>query len=284
MLWMMAAGVLIALLNATLKKIAEQLDPWLVGWLRYTIGALLMLPAVLRQGLARLRPRRGGLQFVRGLFHAAGLVAWFAALRSVSLPELTAINFSGPLFVCLGAVLFLGERMSGARWGAVLAGFAGVLLVVHPWEAGGFQGVSRGTLLMLASAPLFAGSFLVAKRLTRDEQPAVIVLWQHLWVSALLLPIAAAGWSAPTPAQWGLLILCGFLGTGGHYCTTRAFNVADISAVQSVKFLDLIWAALLGFAVFGAAPTGWTIAGGTVILVSTLWLARREAHAVRRAA
>jgi drug/metabolite transporter (DMT)-like permease len=277
MLWMTATGLLFTVLNAILKKVSHELDPWLVGWLRYALGALVVLAAVLRAGAARLAPSRHGLQFLRGAFHAGGLMLWFAALPSVSLAELTAIGFSGPLFVCLGAVLFLGERMSAARWLAVLAGFGGVLLVVQPWQ-GGLPGVTTGTLLMLASAPVFAGSFLVAKVLTRHDHPDVIVLWQHLWVAALMLPFAAAGWTMPDGVQWALLVLCGLLGAAGHYCMTRAFRVADISATQPVKFLELVWAALLGFAFFGAVPEGRTLAGGAAILASTLWLARREAR------
>jgi drug/metabolite transporter (DMT)-like permease len=196
----------------------------------------------------------------------------------VTLAELTAIGFSGPLFICLGAVLFLNERMTGARWTAVLVGFGGVLLVVDPFGAGGFAGVSAGMLLMLASAPVFAGSFLVAKVLTRHERSDVVVLWQHLLVSATLAPFALAAWAPPSAAQWGLLVVCGFLGAGGHYCIVRAFRVADISAVQSVKFLELVWAALLGLVMFGTAPEASTVAGGVVILASTLWLARLEAR------
>ena len=125
-----------------------------------------MLAPALRLGTRALRSNAPGLQFVRGLFHVGGMMLWFAALPFVTLPELTAIGFSGPIFICLGATLFLGERMSGARWAAVLIGFSGVLLVVQPWAPGGFSGISRGVLLMLASAPVFAGSFLVAKTLT----------------------------------------------------------------------------------------------------------------------
>jgi hypothetical protein len=149
-----------------------------------------MLAPALRLGKARAALERAGLQFVRGLFHVGGMMLWFAALPFVTLPELTAIGFTGPIFICLGATLFLGERMSGARWAAVLIGFSGVLLVVQPWAAGGFSGISRGVLLMLASAPVFAGSFLVAKTLTRHDPSEVVVLWQHLWVSVLLAAFA----------------------------------------------------------------------------------------------
>jgi drug/metabolite transporter (DMT)-like permease len=137
---------------------------------------------------------------------------------------------------------------------------------------------------MLASAPVFAGSFLVAKVLTRHDRSDVVVLWQHLWTAGLLLPFAIAAWAAPDGLQWLLLVVCGFFGAAGHYCTIRAFRIADISSVQSVKFLELVWAALLGLAIFGNVPTLATVLGGMVILGSTLWLARREAHAVARRA
>ena len=281
MLWMAAAGALFTLLNATMKKLALEIDPWLVGFLRYLLGGMVMLAPALHLGVRELWPKAPKLQLARGLFHFAGMMVWFAALPIVTLTELTAIGFSGPIFICVGAVLFLSERMTGARWVAILVGFAGVLLVVHPFGAGGFSGISKGMLLMLASVPLFAASFLVAKALTRHERSDIMVLWQHLLVSLGLLPFALASWTMPSMSQWVLLVVCGFIGAGGHYCLTRSFRVADISAVQSVKFLELVWAAILGFFMFGTLPGGWTLAGGSVILASTLWLARRESRVSR---
>jgi len=278
MLWMVGTGILFTLLNSSMKKLSHELDPWLVGFLRYALGALVILVPALHLGARDLWPKAPKLQFVRGSLHAGGMLLWFAALPTVAISEITAIGFAGPIFICLGAVLFLNERMTGARWAAVLVGFGGVLLVLNPFGAGGFSGISTGMLLMLASGPVFAASFLVAKVLTRHDRPEVMVLWQHLVVSMLLLPFAAFLWAMPTPAQWTLLLVCGFLGAGGHYCMTRAFRVADISAVQSVKFLELLWAALLGYLMFGTTPAGWTLVGGTVILASTLWLARQESR------
>lgn len=281
MLWMVLAGVLFIVLNTMMKRLAGQLDPWLVGLLRYAIGAAVIAAASLRLGPGALWPRAPRLQFVRGLFHSGGMILWFAALPEVSLTALTAIAFSGPIFICLGAVLFLRERMTGARWAAVLVGFGGVLLVLNPGAGVGFAGVSGGMLLMLASQPVFAGSYLVAKALAGRERSEVIVLWQHLWVVVLLAPLALPHWTPPNAAQWTLFVACGFFGAGGHYCMMRAFSVADISAVQTVKFLELVWAAILGFLVFGSVPAGATVLGGAVILASTLLLARHESRAAR---
>lgn len=84
-------------------------------------------------------------------------------------------------------------------------------------------------------------------------------------------------WIWPSPSQWALVMLCGVFGSSGHYCMTRAFKAADISATQPVKFLDLLWASLLGWILFGDLPTAWTLAGGAIIATATIWLARREA-------
>ena len=278
MLWMTVTGVIFIVMNALMKKLSHEMEPWLVGFLRYSIGAAVMLAPTLRLGFRTLWPRQPGLQLVRGAFHAGGMMLWFAALPMVTLAELTAIGFSGPLYICIGAVLFLGERMTGPRWAAVLIGFCGVLLVVHPFDGQSFTGISVGMLLMLASSPVFAASFLVAKALTRRERADVMVLWQHVLVSLFLAPFALSLWAMPDGAQWALLVVCGFLGAAGHYCMTRAFSVADISAVQTVRFLELVWAALLGFLLFGTLPTGWTVAGGVVILAATLALAQRESR------
>ena len=278
MLWMAASGLLFSVLNTLLKQLSHEMEPWLAAFLRYLVGTLIVATVLLRQGLRRLWPRRPGLQFARGALHTTGTLFWFAAVPGISLAELTAIAFSLPIWICIGAVLFLGERMSAARWTAVLVGFAGVLLVADPFGPGGFAGVSVSTFLLLASAPAFALSFLVAKVLTRSDSSEVMVLWQHFWACALLAPIALAFWAAPSARQWLLFAACGVVGAMAHYCATQAFRIADLSAVQPVKFLDLIWASLLGLLVFGAVPAGATIAGGAVILASTLWLARREAR------
>ena len=131
-------------------------------------------------------------------------------------------------------------------------------------------------LVMLAASPVFAASFLITKALTRYEKPGVIVMWQSLTVSIFSLPMALLHWQNPTLWQWAGFFVAGILGTAGHYSLTRAFHTADISATQSLRFLDLIWAALMGWLVFSDVPSHSTWVGALVILLSTVWIARRE--------
>jgi len=169
--------------------------------------------------------------------------------------------------------------MTPARWIAVLAGFAGVLVIVGPGMTG-----SGGwyNLIMLASAPVFAASFLVTKVLTRRDSASVIVFWQTVLITLMSLPLALPFWVAPTGTQWLLALVGGIAGTVAHYCLTRSFASADISATQSVKFVDLLWAALIGWIAFGDVLRPTTLIGGAVIVAAIVALARYESGAHRR--
>jgi drug/metabolite transporter (DMT)-like permease len=276
LLWSVSAGLLFVLLNALMRDLALQLDPFQTQFVRYVMGLAVMLPVVLRGGgFAAFIPRNIPGQFMRGALHTVGLCLWFTAIPHIGLADTTAIGFTTPIFIMIGAALVLREPMHRERWVAALIGFAGVLLVVGPQlrATGGLY-----TLVMLASAPVFAASFLITKALTRYERPTVIVVWQAISVTVFSLPLALLNWRAPTLTQWLLFAICGVLGSLGHYCLTRSYAVADISATQSTKFLELVWAALLGWAVFGDIPHQWTIIGGLVICASTIWIARRESR------
>ncbi len=281
LLWSTGAGLCFSLLNALARDLSLQLDPMQAQFLRYLFGIAVLLPFILRSGLGSgLRaywPRDIRGQFLRGAVHTVGLVLWFLALPHISLADTTALGFTGPIFIMVGAYLFLKEPMRWERWLATALGFAGVLIVVAPQlsGSGGFW-----HLVMLASAPVFAASFLLTKALTRHETPGVIVLWQAISVTLFSLPMAILTWQAPTAWQWAGFALAGLLGSLGHYCLTRSFSAADISATQSLKFLELVWAVLLGWLIFADLPTQSTLIGGVVICAATLWVAHRERRPV----
>lgn len=273
MLWVALSGLMFSCLNTIVRSITLSLDPFESQFLRYAFGVLAILPLLWHQGWRTYRAVNLSGQWWRGAVHTGGLMLWFTALPHIGLADMTAIGFTGPIFIMLGAAWFLGERMRGDRWVAAAVGLAGVLLVVAPKLTG--QG-GWYALLMLASCPVFAASFLMTKTLTRYETPGVIVLWQAISVTVLSLPLGLLHWVPPTPAQWLGFALAGVLGSLGHYCLTRGFRIADISATQSLRFLDLIWASLLGWLVFSDVPSQSTLLGALVILFSTVWIARRE--------
>lgn len=275
LLWSMGAGLTFVVLNTLMRALSLRLDVFQVQFLRYLFGLLVMLPLVARSGMAAYRPQNIGGQFVRGAVHTVGLCLWFTAIPHITLADTTAIGFTGPIFIMIGAAWLLGERMRWERWVAALIGLTGVLIVVAP-KLAGTGGMY--TLIMLSSSPVFAASFLITKGLTRYERASVIVVWQSISVAVFSLPLALIAWQPLTLGEWFTFLLCGLLGSLGHYLLARSFTVADISATQSVKFLDLVWASLLGWLVFSDTPSRSTLIGGVVIAASTLWIARREAR------
>jgi len=279
LLWSASAGLVFSVLNASMRALAQQLDPFQAQFLRYLFGLLVLLPLLWRYGITAYRPKNVRGQFVRGAFHTLGLCLWFVALPRIPLADMTAIGFTGPIFIMIGAYIFFKEPMRWERWLAAGIGFVGVLVVVGPKlsGSGGFY-----NLVMLASAPMFAASFLLTKGLTRYETTGVILVWQSLTVTLFSLPLALLHWQMPTALQWAGFLWCGVLGSLGHYFLTRSFRIADISSTQSVKFLDLVWASLIGWMVFADVPSRSTLIGGLVICASTVWIATRESRGSAR--
>jgi drug/metabolite transporter (DMT)-like permease len=273
LLWMAASGLIFSVLNAATRVMAEELSPFETQFLRYAAGVVVMLPFIARVGPRAYHPNGLAGQAWRGVVHTAGLLLWYLALPRIPLADMTAIGFTTPIFIMVGAVVVFRERMVWARWVSALIGLLGVLVVVGPKMSGsgGFY-----NLLMLASSPLFACSFLITKALTKRDRPEVIVVWQAIAITVFTLPFAVAEWTWPTVTQWVWMLGLGVAGSAGQYCVTRAIECTDVSATQPVKFLDLIWTSAIGYLAFAEVPGISTVIGGTVIFVATTWIARRE--------
>ncbi len=266
------------MLNAVMRSLTLHMDVLQAQFLRYLFGLIVLVPIIWRAGPGSFWPRDVRSQFTRGAVHTLGLMLWFVALPRIALADTTAIGFTTPLFIMLGAFIVFREPMRWERWVATILGFAGVLIVIGPRLSG-----SGGAyhLLMLASAPVFATSFLLTKSLTRSESAGVILVWQAISVSLFSAPLALWHWHSPGPWQWAAFALCGVLGSAGHYCLTRSFMATDISATQSAKFLDLLWSSMMGWMLFADVPTQSTLIGGGVICTAAFWVARRESARTR---
>ena len=261
-------------LNACLRTLSNSLSGFQIPFLRYAIGTCIVAaPIIMRSGVRGLRSRRPGTHFGTGAVMTMALLVWFAAVQHVTIAEITAIAFTSPIFIMVGAVLFLDERLHWDRLTAALIGFAGVLIVVYPRS----QGVGGlHVWLMLASSPLFSAAYMMTKALTRHDTPDTIVLWQSLTVATFTLPFALSAWQVPSLSQWTLCAVCALLGSAANYSLARAYAQADISATQSVKFLDLVWATMVGWIFFGDMPHTAVLAGGSLICAAAFWIVKRE--------
>ena len=274
---MLASTVLFVGVTGIVRHLGSDMSAPQAAFIRYAFGIMLLSPFLLRLKARELITPRMGLHAVRGFVHGIGVMLWFYAMARIPIADVTALGFTTPIFVTIGAALFLGERFRTRRLVAVLLGLFGTLVIVRP----GFVAVELGTLAQIAAAPLFAASALVSKKLTRTESSTVIIALMSLFVTLTLLPVALANWRTPTVEELGWLFATASFATAGHYTLTRAFQAADISVTQPLSFLQLVWAGLLGYYVFAETPDIWTIAGSVIIVGSATYIAHREAKLAR---
>jgi len=270
--------VLFAGLNVLTLFPAQSLNPWMMAFLRYAFGLAVfvaILPAL--PGRYSLRSRRRPLHALRGFIHSAGMVLWFIALPNVDLANLTAFSFTGPLFVTIGAAIFLREVVGLDRWLAIGVGFLGAMIIIRP----GLQPLSFFVISALLSVPFFACSNLLAKTLARTDSAGTIVLWQNIWIPIFCLPMAIVHWQTPGPVEIAWFVGAGLVGTLGHLAMQRGYQIADISALQPIGFLGLVWNALFGFLFFMQRPDIWTFIGAAVIFISASYFSNRQARAAR---
>ena len=276
--WMLLTGLLFVCVTGIVRHLGTDMAAVQAAFLRYVFGLFLILPVLYRQVGTGLVPRRLGLHALRGLVHGVGVMLWFVAMARIPIAQVTALGYTAPIFTTIGAALFLGESLRARRIGAVLVAFAGAMIIVRP----GIEEVSLGALAQLTAAPLFAASFLLAKKLTETESSSTIVAFLSVFVTLVLLPPALMVWRTPTWEELAWLFLTAVIATLGHYTLTRAFQAAELTATQPVSFLQLVWATLLGYYVFGEQPDVWTWIGGGVVVASVTYISHREARARRR--
>jgi len=270
--WMILTGVFFVGVSGVVRHLGTDMNPIQAAFIRYGFGVVLMMPILLRLDTWRPPKRIFGLYVVRGMMHAVGVALWFFAMARIPIAEVTALGFTAPIFTTIGAALFLGEKVRARRIGAVLIGFGGTLVILRP----GFEAISMGSLAQIAAAPVFAGSFLIAKKLTDTESSTSIVAFLSIAVTLALLPPALMVWRTPTASELAWLFLVAMLATAGHVTLTQAFRSAEITVTQPAQFLQLIWATLLGLLVFGEQPVLWTWVGGAIIVASATYIAHRE--------
>ncbi|MFP4043078.1 MAG: DMT family transporter [Rhodosalinus sp.] len=278
-LWMLVTGLCFVAVTALVKYLGDRVPAPQSAFLRYLLGLVFLLP-VLRP-LLRARPtRRQHLLFgLRGVLHAGGVILWFYAMTRIPLAEVTAMNYLSPVYVTLGAALFLGERLAIRRIAAVAAALIGALVILRP----GFRELDPGHIAMLGTAVVFAGSYLLAKIVSDETDPALVVAMLSVWVTVALVPAAAAVWIAPTPYELAVLLAVAFFATAGHYTMSRAFQAAPVTVTQPVTFLQLVWAVIVGAAVFGEPVDPFVVSGGLIIIASVFFITWREAVLRRRA-
>ncbi|SFL24527.1 DMT family transporter [Shimia haliotis] len=276
--WMLVTGLCFVAVTALVKMVGPRLPAAETAFLRYALGAVFLIPMIKPILRAKLTKRQVGLFASRGVMHTGGVVLWFYAMTQIPIAEVTAMNYLSPVYVTVGAALFLGEKLAARRIIAIILALIGVLIILRP----GFRELSAGHIAMLGTALSFAGGYLIAKILSEEVSATVVVGMLSVTVTIGLAPLAAMVWVTPTLGELGLLFAVACFATAGHYTMTLAFAAAPVTVTQPVSFLQMVWAVLLGWIGFGEEPDFWVIVGAGVIIAAISFMTWREAVIKRR--
>jgi drug/metabolite transporter (DMT)-like permease len=275
--WSGAACMLMAVLCFTLldtigkRLVVGNMHPLQVAWGRYAFSLLplLVLPAL--SGWARLATRRPGLQLARGLTLVAATLAMFTALRTLQLADAYALSYVSPLIVAVLSWFVFGERLTRWQHAAIGLAFAGSLVVIRPAFAQAGGAVVFPLLMALSYA-----AYQVLTRVARRSEDALVCVFYASLVGAGVLTIAMPFfWQPMPPAHWAWFAAMGALGLVGHWLLAVAAHRAPPSLLAPLANVQLVYAALIDLAIFGAIPDRWTLVGSAIILLggTMLWRA-----------
>jgi drug/metabolite transporter (DMT)-like permease len=278
-LLIVASVLCFTILDAVVKFLTQRYPVPLLVWARYAVQALAMALWLLPQmGTALLRTNRLGMHLVRAAILPFSSLCFFSALKYLPLAEATAINYSTPVLVIILAVIFLGERMTRSRIALVIAGIAGMFLIVRPGSD-----VFQGAALLALGAAVFYGVFQILTRTLASEDSRVLLFYPAI-VGTLMMTVALPWYGVAVEVTWPdalLIVAAGLLGTVGHFLFILAFQRAPASALTPFTYMQLVWATLVGWVVFGTFPDAWTVAGMAVIAGSGLLIALHERRRAR---
>jgi len=278
-LWMMASGLCFVGMTAGVKHIGPEVPASQSAFLRYLLGLVFLLPMIGVLRREKLPPAVWRSFGWRGLAHTLAVILWFYAMTRIPLAEVSAMGYLNPIYITLGAALFLGEALRLRRILAIVVAILGALVILRP----GLRELGSGHLAMLGTSVLFAISYLLAKRLSDQASPTMIVSMMSVTVTLGLAPFAYAVWQPVEPEHWLWFFGIASFATLGHYCMTYAFASAPISVTQPVTALQLVWSVSLGALLFGEPVDLWVVAGGAMVVSAVIFIALRE-HQLRRAA
>ncbi|MEO3433922.1 DMT family transporter [Inquilinus sp. CAU 1745] len=282
-------GIALYTTGIFLGSLMDVLIKWLSG--DYPIleivffrGLFALIPAVWligrEGGIAVLRTNRPGRHLARGIIAFAGMALFFHAFSVMPLADAYAIGFSAPLMMTALSLPLLGEVVGPRRWAAVLVGFGGVLVVLWPDLGSGSSPADAGWVAALAGTACYAVAALMIRDLSRTDGNAAIVFYGTLLTVAFSAAALPFGFVMPTPTDALLLLAVGLLGGLTTIVVTMAFRTAEAVTVAPFEYTSMIWAVLFGALIWGDAPSVYVLAGSGIIIVTALYILRREKLAV----
>jgi drug/metabolite transporter (DMT)-like permease len=274
-LFVVAAALMFAGVGAVVKSIAAELPNEVLVFFRNLFGVLFVLP-LLGAGRVSLRTPVLHLHLLRALFGVAALYGYFHVLGRIPLGEAVLLTFSAPLFIPFLARMALGEPVSPRLIGAIVLGFAGILLILKPGT-----GLFRPVVLVgVFSGVMAAAAMVCVRQLGRRREPATrVVFYFALLASAVSAVPLAWAWQTPPASTWPALLAVAALASAGQYLLTRGYACAPAAQVGPFSYFSVLFSALIGWLFWQELPDALSQAGGVLVVIAGVVAVRQRAAA-----
>ena len=279
------AVLVFTLMDGVIKDVSDVFPTGQLLFFRNFFAFPVILGFMLATGGLRLSTRRWVGHFWRGVFGVGAMYSFFLSYKLLPLSDAVALGLSGPIFLTVLSIPFLGEKVGIRRWSAVIVGFLGVLLMTRP---------GAGALQLAAFAPLCAAVFyalamITIRRLSASEPSTTIVFYFTLFATLIALVTsqldhlgAEYAWVWPQGWEWGSVLLIGFMGGVGQLVITYAFRLAPVSLIAPFDYMALVYAFIIGHLWFGEVPDAYLIVGGLLVVLSGTYIIHRETVVARQ--
>ena len=268
-----SAWMIVPFMDAIAKYLSSSMDVLQITWSRYfftVIFALFIMLLFDRKSL--VWSKKPLLQLIRGLIFVFSTYLFFYAISEISLPKALTLAFVAPIFVTAMSPFFLNEKVGLRRWTAVSMGFIGTLIVIRP----GFIEINLATLAALGNGICYGFYLIITRKLRTFDNSLLTLLFAGTVGTIVMSFFMPSVWINPSNSQWVMMALIGFIAALAHFLIIYSLNLADASKLAPLGYTEIITNIILSYYIFNELPDNWTYLGLFIIVLSGLYISRRE--------
>ena len=267
------AWMIVPVMDAIAKHLSLTMDVFQITWARYfftVVFTLSLMVLFYRETL--VWSKRPKLQLVRGIILAFSTLCFFYSISVISLPKALTLAFVAPITCTALSPFFLREKVGIRRWSAVLVGFLGTLIVIRP----GFIDVNLATLAALACGICYGFYLVITRKLSTSDNSLLTLLFTGVVGLAIISVFMPSVWVNPTPNEWIMMAIIGLIASVAHLFIILSLKYADASKLAPLGYTEIITNIIISYYFFHELPDNWTYLGLFIIVLSGLYISRRE--------
>ena len=268
-----SAWMIVPVMDALAKHLSYSMDVFQIAWARYFFSAIFTLTLMLifyRKTLVWSKNPK--LQLIRGFILAFSTLCFFYSISIISLPKALTLAFVAPITCTAFSPIFLNEKVGIRRWSAVIAGFLGALIVIRP----GFIEVNLATLAAVSCGIFYGFYFIITRKLSTSDNSLLTLLLTSVVGLSIISLFVPTIWIKPSLNQWIMMAIIGFIASVAHLFIILSLKYADASKLAPLGYTEIITNIIISYYIFHELPDNWTYLGLFIIVLSGLYISRRE--------